>query len=181
MKTRPLTWIALASALTLATACTNKQGETEAPIFVTLDLPGQPLVISVTNPVPLQVPVITLHSHLKNPASPDTAHFADMQVQFYTVEFFRQDGGKLVPPTQTFGVAGLLVSGGDLTLNNFPILTGGAIQQTPFDQLLPFNGGIDRETGLNEIHMFYRLTFFGDTASGFRVQSETAVGDFIAQ
>jgi len=181
LKSKTLAWVAVASALTLATACTNKQGETEAPIFVTLDLPGQPLVISVNNPVPLQVPTITLHSHLKNPSAPDTAHFADMQVQFYTVEFFRQDGGTLVPPTQTFGVAGLLPSGGDLTLSNFPLLTGAAIQQSPFDQLLTFNGGIDRETGLTEIQMFYRLTFFGDTASGFRVQSETAIGDFIAQ
>ena len=34
-------WVALASALTLATACTNKQGETESPVFLTVDLTDQ--------------------------------------------------------------------------------------------------------------------------------------------
>jgi hypothetical protein len=54
---------------------------------------------------------------------------------------------------------------------------------TPFDQLLPFNGGIDRETGNTEIRMFYDVTFFGTTVSGHRVQSETATGVriFVAQ
>jgi len=181
MKTKTLTWIALASVLTLAVACTNKQGETEAPVFITLNLPNQPLVMNVNNPVPLQVQTIELNSHLKNPSASDPQHFADVQVSFYTVDFFRQDGGTLVPPKQTFAAAGLLPSGGTLTLTGFPILTGAAVQQSPFDQLLAFNGGIDRETGLNEIHMFYHLIFFGDTVSGHRVQSETATGDFIAQ
>ena len=51
-----------------------------------------------------------------------------------------------------------------------------AQQATPFDQLLPFNGGIDRETGLNEIDTAFNITFFGSTVSGHRVQSETASG-----
>ncbi len=50
------------------------------------------------------------------------------------------------------------------------------MQQTPFDQLLPFNGGIDRETGRNEIDTAFDITFYGTTVSGKRVQSETASG-----
>ena len=46
----------------------------------------------------------------------------------------------------------------------------------PFDQLLPFNGGIDRETGETEIDTTFDITFFGTTVSGHRVQSETASG-----
>jgi hypothetical protein len=181
MKTKILTGIVVASALALGTACTNKQGETESPVFITLDLPVQPLIVDVTVPVPLQIDTINLESRLKNPGSPDPVGFADTQISFYTVSFFRQDTGTLVPPTQTFAAAVLVPVGGSATLTNFPILTASAIQQTPFDQLLPFNGGIDRETGLTEIHMFYRLTFFGDTVSGHRVQSETATGDFFVQ
>ena len=51
----------------------------------------------------------------------------------------------------------------------------------PFDQLLPFNGGIDQETQRTEINLAYDLTFFGTTVSGKRVQSDTASGLLIFQ
>jgi hypothetical protein len=35
---------------------------------------------------------------------------------------------------------------------------------------------VDSETGRNEIGMTFDLTFFGTTASGHRVQSQTASG-----
>jgi hypothetical protein len=181
MKQKSLIPLALIAALAFASGCTNPEGETEAPVFITVSLEEQPLLIDISNPVPLQIPTIELHSELKNPDASDPQGFADTEIGLYTVSFFRLDGGTIVPPTQTFAAAILVPSGGDATLNNFPIMTAASIQQSPFDQLLPFNGGIDRETGLNEIHMGYRLTFFGNTVSGKRVQSQTAVGDFIAQ
>jgi hypothetical protein len=70
-----------------------------------------------------------------------------------------------------------LPSGGSATLTGFPIISASTLQKSPFDQLLAFNGGIDRETGLNEIHIFYSITFYGTTVSGHRVQSQTATGD----
>ncbi len=164
-------------ALGLLGGCTNKQSETEAPVFITVNLPLQPLIINVTSTSPVQIQTINLQSRLKNATQTDPQHFADVQISFYTAKFFRRDGGTRVPPIQQFAAAVLLPSGGAATLNNFPIMSASAIQQSPFDQLLPFNGGIDRETGLNEIHIFYDLTFFGQTVSGHRVQSETATGD----
>jgi hypothetical protein len=50
---------------------------------------------------------------------------------------------------------------------------------TPFDQLFPFNGGVDRETGKSEIDTAFDLTFYGHTVSGQRVQSQTASGILI--
>ena len=73
------------------------------------------------------------------------------------------------------------VFGGTATLTNFPVLPASALQASPFDQLLPFNGGIDRETGKTEIQMSYTMTFFGHTVSGFRVQSESATGILLFQ
>ena len=93
--------------------------------------------------------------------------------------FTRTDGGTLVPPPQTFGCGVLVPSGGDRTLTNFPVLYASALQRTPFDQLLPFNGGIDRETGRTEIDTAFDITFFGRTVSGKRVQSQTASGILI--
>ena len=100
-----------------------------------------------------------------------------MQVNSYTVAFRRTDGGTLVPPVQTFGAGVLVPHGtGPPCWTTSPFCTPRPIQQTPFDQLLPFNGGIDRETNRDEIDMTFDLTFFGRTVSGHRVQSETASG-----
>ena len=176
-------WVALASALTLATACTNKQGETESPVFLTVDLVDQAGLTVIVPDRTLTIPTITISSHLKNPSSPDTAQFATVQLADYTVTYRRADGGTIVPPVQQFAVGETVLSGGSVTLSDFPVLSQSAMAGAPFDQLLPFNGGIDRETGNTEIRMFYDVVFYGHTVSGFRVQSETATGlrVFVAQ
>lgn len=158
-------------------ACTNKQGESESPVFVTIDLPLQPLSKSITNPTPLTIQTITLRSRLKNPRQADPQGFADVQINTYTVSYSRRDGGTRVPTPEQFSAAVLLPSGGTTTLSGFPIMAASTLERSPFDQLLPFNGGVDRETGLSEIHLFYSITFFGTTVSGQRVKSETATGD----
>ncbi len=175
MKKRALIAAALV-LIALSPACTNDEGETEAPVFITVSLDLQPGFVDVGAAAPVQIPTITLTSHLKNPSQTDPQGFADTQINSYTVRFRRTDGGTMVPTVQTFGVGVVVPSNGSAVLNNFPILPASAIQQTPFDQLLPFNGGVDRETGRNEIRMTYDITFFGTTASGHRVQSETASG-----
>jgi hypothetical protein len=175
MKTRVLI---AAAALLIAAApgCTNKEGESEAPVFITVSLDLQPGFVDVATPAPVQISTIVLMSHLKNPTQTDPQGFANTQVNSYTVRFRRTDGGTRVPPVKTFGVGVLVPSGGSATLNNFPILDASDLQQSPFDQLLPFNGGVDRETGRNSIQMTFDLTFFGQTVSGHRVQSQTASG-----
>jgi hypothetical protein len=175
MKKRALTAVALV-LIALSPACTNDEGESEAPVFITVSIDLQPGFIDVGTAAPVQIQTITLSSHLKNPSQTDPQGFADTQINSYTVRFRRTDGGTLVPGVQTFGVGVVVPSGGTSVLSNFPILPASAIQQTPFDQLLPFNGGVDRETGRNEIQMTFDITFFGVTASGHRVQSETASG-----
>jgi hypothetical protein len=175
MKKRTLLALALI-ALTTAPGCTNDEGETEAPVFITVSLELQPGFVDVGAPAAIQIQQIDLESHLKNPSQTDPQSFADTQINSYTVRFRRTDGGTRVPPQETFGAGIIVPSGGTATLNNFPIMRASSIQGSPFDQLLAFNGGIDRETGRNEIAIAFDLTFFGRTASGHRVQSETATG-----
>jgi hypothetical protein len=175
MKKRALIAAALV-LIALGPGCTNDEGETEAPVFITTSIDLQPGFVDVGTPAAVQIQTITLNSRLKNPSQTDPQGFADTQINSYTVRFRRTDGGTLVPPVQTFGAGVVVPSGGTVVLSNFPILPASAVQQSPFDQLLPFNGGIDRETGRNEIRMAYDITFFGRTVSGHRVQSETASG-----
>jgi hypothetical protein len=172
-------WIpvaALAALLLGAPACTNKQGETEAPVFITVDLSLQPGFVNVGVVAPVQIQTINLASRLKDSTASDPQGFANVTIESYTVHIRRTDGGTRVPPDQTFGAGIIIPSNGSGTLSNFPILPASAIQASPFDQLLPFNGGFDRETGKDEIQMTFEITFFGHTVSGQRVKSETAPG-----
>jgi hypothetical protein len=171
--------IALAGLVALVAACTNKQNETEAPVFITVEIPDQQLVVDISIPAPLQIDTINLQSHLKRADDTDPNGFANVTLENYVVTFRRTDGGTIVPPPQNFGGGGLVPSGGTTTLSNFPIMYASTLQGTPFDQLLPFNGGVDRQTGRTEIDMAFDITFFGHTVSGMRVQSETASGPLI--
>ncbi|HEY7575846.1 MAG TPA: hypothetical protein VIB08_11815 [Thermoanaerobaculia bacterium] len=177
MKTRLFLGVGLAGILGLAAAgCTNVEGENEAPVTITVSLEEQPGFINVGSAAPIQISEIQLQSNLKNPNATDPQGFATTQVNSYQVRYRRTDGGTRVPPMKTFGCGIVIEAGGNATLNNFPILAGSDLQEAPFDQLFPFNGGIDRETGRAEIQMAFDITFFGRTVSGHRVQSQTASG-----
>lgn len=164
------------AALAFAGGCSNTQGTTESPVFITVSIDLQPGFINVAVPAPVQINTMTLQSHAKDPTSVDTQGFSDVQINQYTVTFTRTDGGTVVPPPQTFGCGVLVPHDGNSTLTNFPVLYATALQQSPFDQLFPYNGGIDRETGRAEIDMKFNITFYGTTVSGKRVQSDTASG-----
>ena len=164
-----------------ASACTNKQGTSESPVFILVNLQLQPGFVNIQVPAPVQIQTMTLTSHLKNTKATDPLGFATVELSSYTVHFRRTDGGTRVPPDKTFGCGVTIDSGGTATLSNFPILAASDTQLSPFDQLLPFNGGVDRETNRTEIQMTFDITFFGSTASGFRVQSETASGILLFQ
>ena len=166
--------IAILAAAFVCASCTNKQGETESPVSIAVNLPLQAGLTNVNPARTITIPTMTLQSRLKNPTQSNPQGFADVQLSFYTVRYYRNDGGTRVPPLQTFAVGNLLPSPGSVTLTDFPVLSQTALGQTPFDQLFPFNGGFDRETGSNEIRLFYDVTFFGQTLAGQRVQSETA-------
>jgi len=168
--------ILLAAALALAPGCTNKEGETESPVFITVSLSQQPGFVSVGVIAPVQIATISLASHLKNPTQSDPQGFATVNLESYTVHFTRTDGGTRVPPDQSLPAGIIVPSGGSATLTNFPVLPASQIQLSPFDQLLPFNGGFDRETGKDEIDTAFQITFFGHTVAGQRVASETAIG-----
>ncbi len=164
------------AVLAFAGGCSNSQGTSESPVFITVSIDLQPGFINVAVPAPVQINTITLQSHAKDPSSIDTQGFSDVQINQYTVTFTRTDGGTLVPPPQTFGCGVLVPHDGNATLTNFPVLYASALSQSPFDQLFPYNGGIDRQTGLAEIDMKFNITFYGTTVSGKRVQSDTASG-----
>ena len=175
---KTLVWAVILLAAS-GVACTNKQGETEAAVFISVDLTQQPGFVDVSIPAPVQIETINLSSHLKDSTATDPQHFQDVTIDNYTVTFRRTDGGTVVPPTQNFGGGVLVPSNGTATLNNYPVMYASTLSGPPFAQLFPYNGGTDRETGKSEIDTAFDITFYGHTVSGQRVQSSTASGILI--
>jgi len=173
--------LTLAAALPFVAGCTNKQGETESPVFLTTDFGTTvPLQFNIAPGAPLQLPTMILTSHAKNSSVTDPQGFQTVQVTSYVVHFTRLDGGTKVPPDETFAAGGTVPFKGTLAMSNFPVITPAASQQSPFDQLLPFNGGIDQETGQPLIHLGITVTFYGETVAGTRVSSAPAtLGIFV--
>jgi hypothetical protein len=58
------------------------------------------------------------------------------------------------------------------------VLYAAAVRQAPLRQP-PVQRGIDRETGRDEIDTAFNITFYGQTVSGHRVESQTASGILI--
>lgn len=169
-----------AALLPFAAGCTNKQGETESPVYLTTNLvTGSPqsLTFNIAPGAPLQLSSMVVTSHAKSPGVTDPQGFQTVELQSYVVHFSRLDGGTKVPADETFAVGGTITLGGSLTLNNYPVIGPAAVQASPFDQLLPFNGGIDQETGQPTIHLGITVTFYGETVAGTRVKSDPATLD----
>jgi len=179
----PALILAAVALLPLAAGCTNKQGETESPVYMTTNLvtgAPQSLTFNIAPDVPLQLNTMVVTSHGKSPSVTDPQGFQTIELQTYVVHYTRLDGGTKVPPDATFAVGGTIPLNGSITISNYPVMTPAAVQESPFDQLLPFNGGIDSETGQPTIHLGVTVTFYGETVAGTRVKSEPAtLGIFV--
>lgn len=160
-------------AIALAPACTNKQSETAQPVTVTVTIVDLPTPVNINGRTdPITIGSVNVNSKLKDPAASNPQGFADVQLTYYMVHYHRSDGGTRLPADQTFTVGQLLATPGSLGLAALPILSQAGLQGSPFSQFI-LNGGIDPETGSNQMVLFYDITFFGTTVAGTRVQSET--------
>lgn len=164
----------LACVLGVAGCSSNTQGDDASPVFLSVSYQLLPESWNVGGGAPLQIQTTTLTSVLKNPSAGSSA-FLDTRLDDYVVEWRRIDGGSKVPETETFGGNVLVPAGGGSTLNNYEYLTRTALLRPPLDQLLPYNGGIDRETGRSEIRCKATVTYRGRTLSG---QPVRGVGSF---
>jgi len=161
----------------LAGCSTNTQGDDPSPVYLTCNFTLLPALKCVNDGTLLQFQTTTLTSQLKGSATAGSSGFMDTQVESYTIVWTRVDGGKTASPTETFGGNVIVVAGGRSTLSNYPFMSASALQQPPLNQLFPFNGGVDRETGKSEIRQTGTVTWYGHTMSGQPVTSVPAVFD----
>lgn len=180
MKKRHFAFSAVLAAVAVAAlhgCSTNTQGDSASPVFLVGSFSGDfvPNNPCVNTGLPLTVKTTTVTSRLKNP-NVTSLQFLDVTVDKYTVVWGRIDGGTKTSPTQDFVATGFLVppnSSG--TCTDCPYMTFDNLQKPPLDQLFPFNGGIDKETGRQQIRQSANVTWFGHTLSGQPVTSSAAV------
>jgi hypothetical protein len=168
----PLVLGAVLAAL-LPGCSTNTQGDDASPVFLTGEFNLLPAQKNVNDGALLQFTTSTLKSVVKNPANTGLT-FLDTQVDSYVVRWTRVDGGTKASANETFGGNVIVPAGGTSTLNNYIYMSADALQRPPLDQLFPFNGGIDHETGKAEIRQAGHVTWYGHTLSGQPVVSTEA-------
>jgi hypothetical protein len=165
---RLATVLTLAAAVGILAGCnSNEQGDNADSVYLTVNYQLLPAVKNVGDGNLLQFQTVILRSVIKNPAS-GSSTFLDTRLDDYVIEWSRVDGGTKASATEVFAGNVLIPSGGSTTLSNYPFMSISALSQPPLDQLFPYNGGIDRETGRSEIRQAGKVTFRGRTFSGQR-------------
>ena len=172
------TIIAALALATLPGCSTNVQGDSASPVFCFGNFQLLPLTVNVASNAPVQFTNTILNCRVKN-SSLTSLQFLDTQIDQYTVVWSRLDGGTKVSPTQTFGGNVVVPPNGNASLSNYPYMSADSLIRPPLDQLFPFNGGIDKETGRSEIRQAGRVTWYGHTLSGQAVVSDVATFDLI--
>ena len=170
----PLVLLAGVALLGIPACSTNTQGDDASPVFLVVNFDQLPAGKNVADGTPLQIDTATVRSVLKNPTA-DSTQFLDTKVDDYVVSWQRLDGGTAVPKPEVFGGNFVVGAGGTSNLTNYIFMTAGALQEPPLNQLFPFNGGLDRETGKSEIRCRAIVTFRGHTLGG---QPVTGSGNF---
>jgi hypothetical protein len=181
MKKLSLSFLVAVAALALSVlpgCSTNTQGDSGSPVFCFGNFTLIPLTVNVASNAPVQFQTTTLTCRLKNPSA-TSLQFLDVQIDKYTVVWSRIDGGTKASPSQDFGGNVVVPANGSSTLTNYPYMSADSLIRPPLDQLFPFNGGVDKETGRSEIRQAGRVTWYGHTLSGQPVVSTVATFDLI--
>lgn len=138
------------------------------------DFDGLPIRVSVGGSGELvQVETLSVDNVIKDPNGVGSA-LMNVELQSYEVIYTRADSGSRVPPKLVAGIFGVAPAGGNLTLDNLPVMAAEQFSTAPLLDLYPVNGGIDSETGDSVVTLNLSLQFFGRTLSGDAVISQPA-------
>jgi hypothetical protein len=138
------------------------------------DFDGLPIRVSVSASGEIvQVETLSVENVIKDPNGVGSS-LMNVELQSYEVVYTRADSGSRLPPKMVAGIFGVAPAGGDLTLDNLPVMTAEQFSTQPLLDLYPVNGGIDAETGDSVVALNLQLRFFGRTLSGDAVISQPA-------
>ena len=167
----------LSAVLLVAGSCRSRTDRTAGPVILTFGtITNIPTVVSVTSADAaggVFIGNFTLQSIVKDPSTTTTAGIEDIEVSSYQVIYKRRDTGTRVPPPLVASLTVEVPVNSTGAITNLPIVRSDQLLSVPLSDLKNF--GQDTETGTAVIVVDAQITFFGQTLSGDKVQSGTAV------
>jgi hypothetical protein len=170
MRTMRLTTLAILSLGVLILGCSggNKTGETEAPVFLTVDIPSGPADVNISCTPDLTISQMTIKSQSKAPGMTLSVQ-DDAKLTDWVITPVRTDGGTVASPQWRNYYNVYVPAGGSASLTNYRIYPAEYYRQPPLNQLLPENAGYDKETGNRNIRQKLHIEIFGKTVAGAAV------------
>ena len=162
--------LAAVAVLAMLGGCSNHTADTEAPVFLSVDMRQGIVDIDVSLPVDVAVPDLIIQSHLKGADQTATAQ-QDVYLNEWVVTCTRTDGGTVTSPVWHNFLPVYVPAGGSASLQNFRIFPSDYLLQPPLNQLFPENGGHDIETGKRTIRQRLHVEIFGKTVAGRRISA----------
>ncbi len=145
--------------------------ETEAVVFLTVDVTQYNPEIDVSQTFDVSVDSMNIDSHSKDPNGALTAN-QDVNLTRWVITPYRTDGGTAASPQWVHDTGVYVPAGGSAALTNYRVYPAEYLRQPPLNSLLPENGGVDPETGQNHIRQSLRIEIYGTTVSGKSVKAE---------
>ncbi len=169
--------IAILFIAALAVSCGGNSSldDTEAAVFLTVNIDEyDPEVIVCGSRADVTVTTMTIQSNPKDPNAALSPN-QDVVINRWVVTPYRTDGGTVASREYVVDQGILVTAGGTADLSNWRVYPYDYFYEPPLSYLFPENGGIDLETGNQNIRQGLRLTMYGRTVSGKAVATEPIV------
>jgi hypothetical protein len=143
----------------------NSTAETEAPVFLSVDLPSVDPDVIMAEGLDVTIATMTISSHAKSP-SVTLSTQQDVVLDRWVITCIRSDGGTVASPQWQTAFTVYVPASGSANVLNARIFPAENFLQAPLYQLFPGNSGFDKETGNTNIRQILHIEAFGKTVAG---------------
>lgn len=151
--------------------CRESTDRSEGTVLLSVaDFDALPVQVSVTQG-PFDIDGLVLRNIPKDPNG-TTSDLQSIELRSYEVRYTRRDTGTRIPPSLVQGIFSVVPVGGQITIDNLPIMLTNQLRTPPLSDLADL--GADRETGTAVVVLNGSIRFFGRTLAGDDIVSAPA-------
>ncbi|HPR64558.1 MAG TPA: hypothetical protein PK014_10085 [Thermoanaerobaculia bacterium] len=165
MRNRTLIWALSLIVLLGLVGCTDQEKtDTDVYLLTTVTNDGMHYYVDIATDLPTLIS-IDITSYPKNPDA-SLSNLQDVTLTRMVVNWKRADGGTVTPDPFSISIYHVVEAGQTTSIDNIPLMYPDQPSLPPFDQLFPWNGGLDPETLKPYVDCDAEITFYGRTANG---------------
>jgi hypothetical protein len=159
----------VAAATLFVAGCTgNHSADEEAAVVLSASITEGPADQPVNSMSDVTIGSMNIRSQAKSPDFVLSAQ-QDVMLTDWVITPSRSDGGTIASPEWRNYYSVYVQAGGSASVQNYRIFPSAYYTEPPLNQLFPWNGGLDKETGKPEIRQRLHIDVYGKTVSGKRV------------